>query len=438
MITELATVEERQPKGKTSKKSAVHLELGTDKKPLATIHNFLEIMQNDNHYAGLRYNMLTQQAEIHVIKEDGELDKRDWKDSDDSASREYIEHTYKLHNVSKHDDALKILFDRRAYNPLINLVESLTWDGENRCEHFLTDIMKAANDEYTREVSRLIFAGGINRLYNPGCKFDVVPILIGTKQGEGKSSICAWLAIRDEYSATTRNLTGDQRAVEAIQGAWICEIPELAAFKVGELEEIKAFLTLNCDKLRMPYARRVSIFPRRAIFIGSSNTKSALVDKTGNRRFYPVEVHSDGAELHSHEKEVRAYINQCWAEARDRFKAGKMPAIPDRRLADVCREAQEAAVVPDWRIGCIQDFLNRQPAGGFVCLKLIWDEALFQGNSNIPVMRRSDQTELATLLDHLPNLERCGKRKFAKYGQQVTWRRTAEAEAALDKLPFED
>lgn len=419
-------------KGKTT----LHLECGSNGKPLATISNFLAIMEHDQQYQGVRFNELTGQAEIHVITEAGEPDNRDWRDSDDSASREYIERVYKLHNVSKHNDALQLLFKKRSYNPLLDLVESLLWDGENRCEQFLTRWMKAEDSPYTREVSRLIFAGGINRLYHPGCKFDDMPILIGTKQGEGKSTAISWLALKEAYATTTKNLSGDQKSVEAIQGAWIVEVPEMTAFKNAEVEEVKGFVSLTNDKIRLPYDRRTTVLPRRCIFIGTSNTSAVLVDKTGNRRFYPVEVHSDGRELYDHESAVKAYINQCWAEARERFKAGQMPPVADRKLVDLYREAQEDAMVEDYRVGVIGAYLRRQPAGARVCVVQIWSEALFP--DTVQKITWRDQRDVAEILDHIPGWERAGRPIFPKYGQQRAWQRTKEAEAnmAKDELPF--
>ena len=152
---------------------------GKNDEPLNTTENFLRIMLNDRTYAGIKYNELAQRAEIHETK-NGETVIRKWSDADEAYSRNYIEHQYKLYSKDKHSDALRILFAERKYNPIIDIVESINWDGEARCSSFLSKWCKAEDSEYTREVSRLIFAGGIHRLYHPGIKFDDVPILIGT------------------------------------------------------------------------------------------------------------------------------------------------------------------------------------------------------------------------------------------------------------------
>ena len=244
----------------------------TDKgAPKESINNFLQIMLCDPHYKTVQYNLITNQAEVIRMTKDGEMLVH-WSDTEDAESRNFIEQEYKLYSREKHTDALRMLFKHREYNPIINLIDALPWDGENRVEHCLTKWMKAEDSEYTREVSRLIFAGGINRLYNPGCKFDDVPVLVGTKQGEGKSTFIRWLAINDLWFTEVKTVDGAD-AVEQLFGAWICEIPELSALKkASDVESVKAYITRTKDKYRKPYDKSPIEYPRRCLFIGTTNS----------------------------------------------------------------------------------------------------------------------------------------------------------------------
>ena len=147
----------------------------------ATIDNFLTVFREDENFADLRFNVLSNRPER--VSADG---RREWTASDDAWSRGYIEKVYEIHSQSKWQDAFIQMQGERTYNPAQDIVSSIQWDGKSRCERFLIEWMGAEDTPYNREVSRLIFAGGINRLFNPGCKFDCVLVLIGA-QGGGKS-----------------------------------------------------------------------------------------------------------------------------------------------------------------------------------------------------------------------------------------------------------
>ena len=61
------------------------------------------------------------------------------------------------------------------------------------------------------------------------------------------------------------------------------------------------------------------------MFAGTSNTLDFLpLDRTGNRRFLPVQVQAEAAEVHILEDEAasRAYIGQMWAEVMEVYRKG--------------------------------------------------------------------------------------------------------------------
>ena len=131
-----------------------------DGRPLQTIENFCAIMANDRNYSAIRYNEMTGCAEVH----NKDTITR-WTDADEARSMMYIESKYGLYSKDKHSAALRILFEERAYNPIKDIVDAQKWDGQERCRFFLRDWAKVEDTDYSREVSRLIFAGGIHRLY---------------------------------------------------------------------------------------------------------------------------------------------------------------------------------------------------------------------------------------------------------------------------------
>lgn len=410
------------------------LEDGGKGKPAITIGNFLLVMTSDKYFNSIRYNELSGNAEIHTVK-DGNVKIEKWTDTDEAKSRNYIESNYKLYSKDKHSDALRMLFELRKYNPIIDIIEGVKWDGVERCERFLIDWAKVEDSPYSREVSRLIFAGGIHRLYQPGTKFDDVPILIGTKQGEGKSTLVRFLAISDEYYGEVTQMEGTP-AIEQLQGKWICEISELLALtKTKEQEAAKAYITRAFDKYRKPWDKNTVDLPRRCIFIGTSNNSNPLSDKSGNRRYYPIEVHSDGYEIFDHEDEIRDYVLQCWAEAREKYKAGKMPNYANKSLQSEYRKRQEEAMQDDWRIGAIEQFLGKKYPGEFTCVREICHEALSSDPDRPHEPSLVESKDIGMIMNKMPGWERRTPRTVGSYGRQRCWQKVKEEDEPPKQKP---
>ena len=394
--------------------------------------NFLAVMKTDPMFSKVRYNVLRNAPEV---EENGQ--KRRVSDTDDSIWKTYIEKVYKLDSESKYKDAFRGLLEERSYDPVKDLFETLEWDGTPRVEEFLIRWLKVEDSPYSREVSRLIFAGGVNRLYNPGCKFDDMPVLIGTRQGEGKSTIVQWLAMDDEFYSEAVDFVG-QSSIEQLEGAWVCEVSELLALtKAKEQEAVKAYITRQTDKYRKPYDTHTTEIPRRCVFIGTTNKRQFLKDLSGGRRFYPVVVNSVGYDLFKEEAECREYIKQCWAEAKVKYMQGNMPAYANQEYVEQYRVAQSEASEDDWRIGVIEMYLDRKAEGDTVCIKEICDKALSRNPDMPDAFNKADRAEIAQIMDKLDGWERCSTIRTRDYGIQRGWVKTSMFNQDGD-LPFTD
>ncbi|MGN1443655.1 MAG: VapE domain-containing protein, partial [Acutalibacteraceae bacterium] len=167
--------------------SATALDRKKDGSIRCTIKNYVLILSYDQYFMSLRYNTVAGQFEFH-----GEP----WTDAAQSKALRYIEENYNgIKSATDFTHAMNIIAEEISYNPIYNRISDIDWDGIDRIEHFLSEIMGCKDSEYTRECSRLIFHGGISRLMNPGCKVDDVIILQG-RQGSGKSTIVEMLAMQ--------------------------------------------------------------------------------------------------------------------------------------------------------------------------------------------------------------------------------------------------
>ena len=384
----------------------------------ATIDNFYRLITN--HYGNtLRLNEMTGKPEW--------WDKhrkiwREWTDAQESQARAYFESNYSMYSQAKLADALMIYFQDHKVNPLIEILNKLEWDGKPRVEQFLHDVMKAEDTEYIRECSRLIFAGGIHRAYEPGCKFDDMIVLIGD-QSAGKSTIVRWLNMEEEFFREIKTINGKE-GIEAIRGVWIGEVAELMAMtRVKEAEAVKAYITSQEDSYRPPYGKHVQTIPRRCMFIGTTNNPQFLTDKTGNRRFYPVKCNSRAYTMYDHEKEIRDYIRQCWAEAVHRYKAGELQAYAKKEVLEQIRAAQMAAMEDDWRIGAIEQYLedNKKMAGATVSVIELWHRALNEPDEIKPT--RKDSIELTQIITAIPGWVQCPNPISTQWGKQKAFRK---------------
>lgn len=395
--------------------------------PASTIENFSAILDNDPLIRDIfLFNELSGTPER---LENGE--PRRWQDEDDSWLRAYIEQKYMLHNREKLDDALRIKFRQNRYHPIREKIMSIVWDGKPRIRRLLIKWLKAEDCAYSEEVSRLIFSGGIHRVFEPGCKFDEMPVLIGQKQGEGKSTFVRWLAMEDKYFREVTEIDG-QRGIEAIEGAWICEMGELLALKrTKDVEAVKSYITRLCDTYRKPFDRRTTDHPRQCVFIGTTNTAQFLTDKTGNRRYYPLICNSVGRDLFAHKEEIQADIEQCWAEAYALYLSGQLPPMADRELLDEIRQRQESAVEDDWRVGMIEEYLDNKSIGERTCCLELWQRAL--GMDGRP--SKKDSGEISLIMQQFPFWKAInGSVRIPLYGKQRCW---VKAGGSInDDLPF--
>ena len=413
--TEIRTV--RDPDG------TKHTE--TIRKPIPSGYNFLTILHLDHRFSDLRLNMLRKKPEKVVNGK-----RIQWEDANDADARLYIENVYGITSEPKYKDALLKHLQSVQYNPVQEAIESTTWDRISRVEEFLIRWAGAEDNPVNRECSRLMFAGGIRRAYAPGCKFDYCIVLIGA-QGVGKSTLCRWLALDDDFYASLKTITG-QKGSEGIQGKWIVEIEELLAMyangKSSMAEEAaKAFLSRQSEFYRLPYAKRTTDNLRTNIFIGTTNQSEFLEDPTGNRRWYPVTCRCDGIDLRQHEQECREYIRQAWAEMLAAYRTGDPMANPytSRNLEAEIRERQKSAEVDDGWIGRIEEYLDQEARLSKVCLDEIWYEAINYGNRQRQPSS-ADKRRIGSIMTSKLGWIRGNVDRFETYGRQKSFIRPSQ------------
>ena len=203
------------------------------------------------------------------------------------------------------------LAHRDKRHPVRSYFESLKWDGEARVAKLLHTYGGATDNAYTAAVSTLMLVAAVRRVMQPGCKYDCMVVLEGA-QNQGKSLALRTLASNDWFTDSV-NLGDDPKiTIEQTRGKLIVEVAELQGMEKRDVEHVKAFLSRQTDRSRLPYDRSTTEVPRQFIVVGTTNPRGGigyLKDQTGNRRFLPVAVQKFDIAALARDRD------QIWAEA---------------------------------------------------------------------------------------------------------------------------
>lgn len=277
-----------------------------------------------------------------------------WTDADDAGLRWYLENKYEVTGRDKVQDAMIMNAEQNGFNEVLDYLNSLKWDGVPRLDTLFIDYLGAEDNVYTRAVARKSFTAAVARAFEPGCKYDTMPILIG-RQGAGKSTLIRTMG-KKWYADGLSTFEGKE-AAENIQGKWIIEAGEMAGYTRAEENASKQFLSRQVDVFRQAYGRRTQEFPRRCVFFGSSNQYEFLKDITGNRRFWPIDIEAQKPTKNVYVN-LPGEVDQIWAEAVVRYKNGESLIIEDNEAAlKIAETAREAHMESNSKQGLINEFL---------------------------------------------------------------------------------
>ena len=250
---------------------------------------------------------------------------------------------------------------------------------------------------------------------------------------DGKIDFFRFLAIEDDYFTDDMKRIDDKKAYEYLQGHWIVEMSEMnAVANAKSIEETKAFLSRQKDTYRIPYERRAEDRYRQCVFCGTSNDFAFLpFDRTGNRRFGPVKVRPEKAEVkvYADEEEARNYIIQAWAESMEIYKSGEYRLTFSPAMEDYVKTLQKEFMPEDTQTGLIQTFLDRYE-GDYVCTTIIYQEVFHQDG----IVPKWQSKEIGDLLDNeIVGWTKHGNHRFrGALGTQRAWKRNNPKHVALE------
>ena len=355
--------------------------------PEATVENAALILQNDPRLSGIWYNEMIgrcciRDKEVPWRAAGGrKLDGKNgtpWDNRDPAGLRLFFSEKWHIRSRDVVKDAWSVGQISRSWHPIRDYLNALVWDGVERLDTMLIRWFGAEDTPFVRAAARKWACAAVARVFRPGIQMDNMLVLVGG-QGIGKSRFPKIMAKDPSwFSDSVPSMDGNKASFETLRGKWIIEVAELAAAKRSDVEAIKNFVTKPVDSYRPAYGEVLEDYPRQCVFWGTTNDVEFLRDRTGDRRFWPVDVPGiNKGRMEGLEDEV----DQLWAEAVVRWRAGESLWMDTPELDRMAREAQEAHAAQDEQVGLIIEYLDTPLPEGWDGMDKGDKRAFFMGGS---------------------------------------------------------
>lgn len=279
----------------------------TEGKKILNTHKNLKILL-DLHKITIRWNFMLRMREMIIPNVKHFIDEKE------NADLIYVYELAVLNGMptSKLDDYLNLISWENAYHPIVDSILEKPWDGINRLSKFIKTI-KTKDDEFSYKIIKRWMLSAIAAAFSEK-GFSTQGVLV--LQGEQNLGKTRWVKSLDPINcgAVKEGLIVDPSNKDSVITAsqcWIAELGELdGTFSKADIARLKSFITSQVDVIRLPFAPRNSHLHRRTAYVGTVNNSTFLVDDTGNRRWWTVEVESIDL---NHKLDIQ----QVWAEVYD-------------------------------------------------------------------------------------------------------------------------
>jgi predicted P-loop ATPase len=335
------------------------------------ISNLNEILRSDSKMVSVKYDCFTEQMTALI---GSDTTYRPVTDDTVTMIREIVERRYGVsYSAADTSSALSLAARTNTYDSGKFWVEQTQWDGVPRVQNFAEDILKTPGSPYATAVSRYLWASLAGRVLSPGVKADMSVVLVSTRQGTGKSSLVESLApFRDWYSTVDLS-TRDDDTSRLIRGRVVLEMAELRGLSNKDSESVKAWMTRTEETWTPKYKEFSVTYPRRCVFVGTTNQNRFLRDPTGHRRWLPIRVAVTSKFIDW--PRLRAEIGQYWAEAKALLQeySDVQKAVEDfaKSANSLAEPARLAATILDERYDDVKDFLRAQPPEGKITVTAV-------------------------------------------------------------------
>ena len=265
-------------------------------------------------------------------------------------------------------NAFNEIIDRKKRHPIYEWLESLVWNGVDNIAK-LASFVKDEHDfiVYDDKTEKSVFhailekwiIGCVAKAY---CQYEClvnknvtqtpqnVVMILGGKQGIGKSTFVRFLSSAMYKYFSDGSFNPDDKEIDwRLAQTWIWELSELGQItNKKDSNVLKHKLTQDVSRYRLPYAKTFSNKPCLTSFIATTNESEFLVDHTGNRRFFAINIDSIDFKYQSID------MTQVWAQAVFLFKQNKSGA----ELLPVEKETQNILNAQEEKVDIASELIN--------------------------------------------------------------------------------
>ena len=255
----------------------------------ATIENVAYMLA----YYGIlvQYNVISKKLIVHIPKLISTVDNAD------NVAMSCIISLANLNQipVGQIPDFVLAIADRHQVNPVADWINSRLWDGVDRLPDFYNTLETAAH--FPKKLKEtLMFRWALSAvaaaLKPSGFKCRGILTMQGA-QSMGKTSWVSSLVpdtvLCEQVVKVDHTIDPSDKDLKLTAiSHWIVEMGELESSFKKDIDRLKGFITADMDKIRRPYARANSEYPRKTVFVATVNGTNFLVDPTGNTRFWTL------------------------------------------------------------------------------------------------------------------------------------------------------
>lgn len=341
-----------------------------DRKPRLCLE-LLDAWLSERNYA-IRLNVMTREVEITGIS--NEFNPETMGDDLPIILYDALKYEYQC-SKDIVADLLKLIAGRHRYNPVLDMLNSVTWDGVDRISEVFDILGIQDGDKLSRTLiwkwlCQCVALAGNE--YNSAFGADGMLVLQGP-QGIGKTSFVRALGVLPELVKLGQYIdTKDKDTTRRCTSAWIVELGEVETTLRSDLERLKAFITAERDEYRLPYGRADQKLVRSTSLIATCNSERFLIDPTGSRRFWTVPVdridldalgNLDSLQLWAEIKKIVDRDRQCFRLTQEEHKmlaernaAHEKPIKAQIEVEDILSEATSKPAAYIWRDDTVSAF----------------------------------------------------------------------------------